>query len=82
MYSAELGYIPLRADVVKDVLKALEQISRPELIKLLSRIDIITLSDEEACMLSGEHNLVKAGRALLKMGPKTALIKRGEHGVL
>jgi sugar/nucleoside kinase (ribokinase family) len=56
--------------------------SRPELIKLLSRIDIITLSDEEACMLSGEHNLVKAGRALLKMGPKTALIKRGEHGVL
>ena len=36
MYSAELGYIPLRADVVKDVLKALEQISRPELIKLES----------------------------------------------
>ena len=56
--------------------------SRPELIKLMSRIDILTLSDEEARMLSGEHNLVKAGRALLKMGPSTVLIKRGENGVL
>jgi sugar/nucleoside kinase (ribokinase family) len=56
--------------------------SRPELIKLMSRLDILTLNDEEACMLSGEHNLVKAGQALLKMGPKTALIKRGENGVL
>ena len=33
-------------------------------------------------MLSGEHNLVKAGRAILKMGPTTVLIKRGEYGVL
>ena len=33
-------------------------------------------------MLSGEHNLVKAGRAILKMGPGTVLIKRGEYGVL
>jgi sugar/nucleoside kinase (ribokinase family) len=33
-------------------------------------------------MLSGEHNLVRAGRALLKMGPHTVLVKRGEYGVL
>ena len=56
--------------------------SRPELIKLMSRIDILTLNDEEARMLTGEQNLVKAGRAILKMGPKTALVKRGEYGVL
>jgi sugar/nucleoside kinase (ribokinase family) len=56
--------------------------SRAELVKLLSRIDILTLNDEEARMLSGEHNLVKAGRAILKMGPRTALVKRGEYGVL
>ncbi len=54
----------------------------PDLRKLLSRIDILTLNDEEARMLSGEHNLVKAGRAILKMGPKTALVKRGEYGVI
>ncbi len=56
--------------------------SRPELIKLMRRIDILTLNDEEARMLSGEQNLVKAGRAILKMGPKTVLVKRGEYGVL
>ena len=33
-------------------------------------------------MLTGEHNLVKAGRAILKMGPDTVLVKRGEYGVL
>ena len=56
--------------------------SGPQLKKLLANIDILTLNDEEARMLSGEHNLVKAGRAILKMGPKTALIKRGEYGVI
>jgi sugar/nucleoside kinase (ribokinase family) len=55
---------------------------RADLVKLLPRIDILTLNDEEARMLSGEHNLVKAGRAILKMGPDTVLVKRGEYGVL
>ena len=55
---------------------------RPALIRLLPRIGILTLNDEEARMLSGEHNLVKAGRALLRMGPHTVLVKRGEYGVL
>jgi len=54
----------------------------PELKRLLSHLDILTVNDEEARMLSGEHNLVKAGRAILKMGPKTVLVKRGEYGVL
>ena len=55
---------------------------RAALIRLLPRIDILTLNDEEARMLSGEHNLVKAGRAIIKMGPDTVLVKRGEYGVL
>jgi sugar/nucleoside kinase (ribokinase family) len=55
---------------------------RPDLIKLLPRIDILTLNDEEARLLSGEHNLVKAGRAILSMGPKSLLVKRGEYGVI
>jgi sugar/nucleoside kinase (ribokinase family) len=68
--------------VAADTMNYWIESSRPELIKLIRRIDILTLNDEEARMLSGEHNLVKAGRAVLKMGPKTALIKRGEYGVL
>lgn len=55
---------------------------RATVMKLLSRIDLLTLNDEEARMLSGESNLVRAGRAILKMGPDTVLVKRGEYGVL
>jgi sugar/nucleoside kinase (ribokinase family) len=68
--------------VAADTMDHWIQNARPELIKLMSRIDILTLNDEEARMLTGEQNLVKAGRAILKMGPKTALVKRGEYGVL
>ncbi len=56
--------------------------TRPGLAKVLQRIQILLCSDNEARVLTGEHNLVKAGRAILKMGPATVLIKRGEYGVL
>jgi sugar/nucleoside kinase (ribokinase family) len=55
---------------------------REDLVPLLARLDILTVNDEEARQLSGEHNLVKAARGILKMGPRTVLIKRGEYGVL
>jgi len=55
---------------------------RPALMRLLAGVNILTLNDDEARMLSGEHNLVRAGRAILKMGPDTVLVKRGEYGVL
>ena len=53
-----------------------------DLIRLLPKIDILTVNDDEARLLAGEHNLVKAGRAILAMGPRSILIKRGEYGVL
>jgi sugar/nucleoside kinase (ribokinase family) len=55
---------------------------RARLARILPRVDMLTLNDEEARLLAGEHNLVKAGRAILKMGPKVLLVKRGEYGVL
>jgi sugar/nucleoside kinase (ribokinase family) len=56
--------------------------TRPGLARVLERIQVLLCSDNEARLLTGEHNLVKAGRAILKMGPSTVLIKRGEYGVL
>ena len=56
--------------------------SGAQLRKLLPRIDVIMLNEEEACLLSGESDLLKGGNAILKMGPKTVILKRGEHGVL
>jgi sugar/nucleoside kinase (ribokinase family) len=56
--------------------------TRPDLERLLGRVDILTINDEEARLLSGERNLVRAARRILAMGPKSVLIKRGEYGVI
>lgn len=53
-----------------------------ELAKLLSRVEILTVNDQEACQLSGEQNIVRAARKIITMGPKHVLIKRGEYGAL
>ena len=53
-----------------------------QLRKLLPRIDIVMLNDEEARLLSGEPDLLKAGKMILKLGPKTVIVKRGGYGVL
>ncbi len=53
-----------------------------ELKKVLARVDVFIVNDSEARLLSGEPNLVKTARIIRKMGPKTLIIKKGEHGAL
>jgi sugar/nucleoside kinase (ribokinase family) len=53
---------------------------RPDLMKLLERVDLITLNDAEARQLTEEFNLVKAARWIMKKGPRFVIIKKGEHG--
>jgi sugar/nucleoside kinase (ribokinase family) len=53
-----------------------------ELKRTLARVDVLLINDAEARQLSGEWNLVKAARAIRGMGPKTLVLKKGEHGVI
>ncbi len=53
-----------------------------DLKALLRRVDGIILNDGEARMLTGQDNLVVAGRAIREMGPTFVVIKKGEHGGL
>ncbi len=57
-------------------------IANDDLRSVLRHVDVLTLNDEEARQLSGEHNLVKAARGVQKLGPKNLVIKRGESGAL
>ena len=50
--------------------------------EVLRRVDVLAINDAEARELSGEPNLVKAAKAVRAMGPKTLVIKKGEHGAL
>lgn len=56
--------------------------SRPALLKTLKRVNLLFVNDAEARQLSGEHNIVRAARAILAMGPQRVVIKRGEYGAL
>ena len=53
-----------------------------DLKKIIAKVDVITINDEEARQLSGEYSLVKAARVIEAMGPKYIVIKKGEHGAL
>ncbi len=55
---------------------------RDDLLKTLKKIDLITINEGEARLLSGESNLLKAAKAVRKMGPKIIVIKQGEYGAL
>lgn len=55
---------------------------RRALLKLLKNVHLFLLNDAEARELSNETNLFKASRFILSLGPKMAIIKKGEHGCL
>jgi sugar/nucleoside kinase (ribokinase family) len=53
-----------------------------ELRETLKHIQILMINDDETRQLTGEHNLFRAAKHIFKMGPRTLVIKRGEHGAL
>ncbi|MFH0877887.1 MAG: PfkB family carbohydrate kinase [Candidatus Omnitrophota bacterium] len=55
---------------------------RRSLVRLMKKVDIFVANDAEARSLSGEANLIKAAKALRKMGVWFVVVKKGEHGVL
>lgn len=68
--------------VVLDTMNFWMDIAMDSLKKVLKRVDVLTINDEEARQLSGEYSLVKAWEVIRGMGPKYLVIKKGEHGAL
>lgn len=68
--------------VVADTMNLWITTERPELLKLLKKIDGLVLNDGEARLLTEQKNLIAAARHVLKLGPKFVVIKKGEHGAL
>ena len=68
--------------IVLDTMNFWMDIAMDDLKKTLTMVDVLTINDSEARQLSGEYSLVKAAQKILQMGPKTLVIKKGEHGAL
>ena len=75
--------IPVRPKlVVLDTMNFWMDNTLEQLKKVIEKIDVITINDEEARQLSGEYSLVKAAEKIHQMGPEFVVIKKGEHGAL
>jgi sugar/nucleoside kinase (ribokinase family) len=68
--------------VMLDTMNLWIDIANADLKALLKKVDCLTINDEEARMLSGDTSLRRAAKTIMKMGPKTLIIKKGEHGAL
>ncbi len=68
--------------VVMDTMNYWMDTTWDELMKVIERIDVLTINDEEARQMSNEYSLVKAARKIMNMGPQYLVIKKGEHGAL
>ena len=68
--------------IAMDTMNFWMDIAREPLNKVIGMVDVLTINDEEARQLSGEYSIVKGARAIMAMGPKDLIIKKGEHGAL
>lgn len=55
---------------------------KSSVIKMIKAVDAVVINDEEAKLLTKEHNLIKCAKKIMKWGAKYVVIKKGEHGSL
>jgi sugar/nucleoside kinase (ribokinase family) len=55
---------------------------RNSVIKMIGSVDAVVINDEEAKLLTKEHNLIKCAKKMMGWGAKYVIIKKGEHGSL
>ena len=78
--------LDVRRQMANPLLTALDTMNfwiegkRDSLLRVLREVDVLIINDAEARMLAGEPNLVKAARAIIELGPRVVVIKRGEYG--
>jgi sugar/nucleoside kinase (ribokinase family) len=68
--------------VLADTMDLWIETQHKELLALLPRVDGLLLNDSEARQLTGEDNLIRAGHAVRRLGPKFVVLKKGEHGAM
>jgi len=56
--------------------------TRADLDKVLARVDCLIINDSEVKDLTGEHNVITGAEAIRTLGPRTVVVKKGEHGCL
>lgn len=66
--------------IILDTMDLWINTTRAELLKVIARVDLLTVNEHEARHLTGKGSLLKAARKILDLGPKYVVVKKGEHG--
>lgn len=74
--SGKPGFIAL------DTMNLWIKTKKKSLIEAIQRVDLVTINESEARLLTGTANLVRAAKEIQSFGPKTVVIKRGEYGAI
>ena len=68
--------------IVMDTMNFWMETAMADLKIVLKYVDMLMVNDAEARQLTSQFSLVKAAKAIMEMGPKYLIIKKGEHGAL
>ena len=68
--------------IALDTMNLWIKIKKDSLIEAIKRVDLVTINESEARLLTGTPNLVRAAKEIQNYGPSTVVIKRGEYGAM
>lgn len=68
--------------IVTDTIDIWIETQSEALKEVILKTDLLIINDTEAGKLTGETNVPIAGKRLLELGCRAAIIKKGEHGAL
>jgi sugar/nucleoside kinase (ribokinase family) len=77
-----LGLFDKPRMVVCDTIEYWIQTAPKKVIEMIGKTDGVVINDSEARLLCNEANLARCAKKILAMGPKFAIIKKGEHGAV
>lgn len=77
---AALDQMDSPALTILDTMNYWIETQRDDLTAVIRRSDLVMINDEELRQYTDEHSLLRAARAVLALGPRALIVKKGEHG--
>lgn len=75
-----LDQLNSHAFIIADTIELWIETKREDFMSLAKRVDCLVIDDSEVKLLTGEKNAIDAGRKLIEIGPRMAIMTRGEYG--
>lgn len=82
LQASVLRQVPNPVIVAGDTMNFWIDLKHDELMDVVAKLDVLLLNDGEVRQMADEPNLLKAANIVLERGPKSVVVKKGEHGAM